>query len=1066
MAAAPSSEAPAAAADRDPAACANDALPTILASFTTTPDGETLVLPGIVTPPSDIALAAADVAPATTNGDTTHLAPDTSRLAALPKHGHTRRPSVVLLPGAKGEDADIAFELANTLDSVYHDDEIKLQLQAAFLRAAAAGDLRKVAYLLKHCANDIEVDGRDENGSTALMQAACFGYLQVVQRLIQAGADADLQDNNGWTALMWATNNNRTAVVEYLLARGAATDMKSRSGRSVRDFLARAHLPEQDNLVSIFYSDARSVYTTRKSSSSSDDDDTRAVSMAGTSISTVTSDSYYVPSLYGVDYRELCAIVGTTVPASLAQVAGGGGAVGGPTSTPVDQLDPQIVIDEEDEGLVEFSWESCPPSQMFVFSESSLDHLLHVTIRRLADPNLIRSQNTNPAGYTRRPVSANILFLAARYAGYYASQDLLDALFSRALDLLEHTLRPRRHDMMVLGYWLSNCSRLLYYLKKDTGLVIKTLPYQVRLNELIQDIFMALLRDAQHRLSAVIDDALLNHDTIPGFASLKFRERTREAAAPPSATGLFGISGPGSVSSVSSASSSSGGNGNGNGGGSPVMTRARDAAQSMLRRTSSTPNLLDRVANDRRLNRLSSLLASSTSSLLNPNTPSATLPRLRAPTANGGSAAPQPSSASSPGTRRRPVSTPGAPLSSGAGMNGGNKRTPRTVTTILSSTLYVLQTFHVHPSLVHQAIEQLFFYLGATTFNRLLSRPDLCCRWKAMQIRMNLSHLEEWVRSNPIPAPARDTFTKHLQPVISMLQLLQIITHFKLLETFIEALRESDHLHILNWSQLRRAIDLYTYEQDEPDVVDAIANYVARCADRAAQAAAAHRAAGFIRDVDAEMAGHAPDSVAIPPALPPRPDGRRRSSIIDLSITTLIRDEARHADPAQGLTADDLPDPMAAPPPLELDALGRVVPVTAPPPPPRPRPLRRPSAMNPAGAAPGLERIKGPVVAVAAVDPRSGDPAYTYFMLDEKYWLPFAVPPNVGERSILRVIDGEEVAVEEAPVLSDEIVEMLDEAARRPAVPTRMGATARERSVGAGGRSPGIAAARIIGGMR
>ncbi|KNE61848.1 hypothetical protein AMAG_18780 [Allomyces macrogynus ATCC 38327] len=935
----------------------------------------------------------AHAVPPAPSTSTTHGNSDAASAAALALlNGKPRSPRASTTPATR---SPLATAPPLTAASPALSPDIKKKLQAAFVRACAAGDLRKVSYLLKHCAEDVPVDTADETGSTGLMQAACFGHANVVKRLLEAGADADLQDNNGWTALMWATNNNQAHVVELLLDRGVDADVRSVTGKTVRDFLERAHLPRRDQLASIFYSDTRSIYT-RNSSDSGD---------AATSVTSMTSDSYYVPSLYGVDYREMCDIVGTTVPAALAHITQNGSSPARPPP-PIDgdesgdmpvaeMIDPQAYMDEEDEALVEFDWDACPPDQMLVFSETSLPALLHVAIKKLADPAVIRSHNNNPAGYTRRPVSANVLFLAARYAGYYASQELLDTLFSQALDMLEQTLRPRRHDMMFLGYWLSNCSRLLYCLKKDAGLVVATLPYQVRLNELIQDIFMALLRDAQQRIAAIVDEALLSHDTIEGWAQIKYRERTPSSTSAILASGFYGSNGVGaaSVNGVASNSSSTG--------------RGRDGPMA-LRRAVSSPNFANGSSPPKLsgINRLSSYFSSSSS--VGSNTPA---PGLLPP---------------SPHHRKhhRPQA----------------KKTPRTVTTILSSTLYVLQTFHIHPSLVHQAIEQLFFYIGASTFNRLLSRPELCCRWKAMQIRMNLSHLEDWVRSNPIPAPSRDTFTKHLQPVISMLQLLQIITHFRLLSVFREALRESGHMAILNWSQVRRAMDLYTYEADENEIAPEIAQYVVDGAARAAEAAAAHRAA--LRDVDDSDDESLHAEVTSPATSPATPavDRRRRSvrrpSLPDSIAATVEAHRAAAAAAAATKRAniDSLPDPLASPPPI--DEFGRVIPPSPPTPaaagavpvatrhvdllaPPPPRRQRRPSAV--------MERIKGPVVAVAAMDPATGDAAYMYYMLDEKYWLPFAVPTNVGERIVVRIDSaGDEKYCEEVPVLAHEIVDMLD----------------------------------------
>ena len=71
---------------------------------------------------------------------------------------------------------------------------------------------------------------------------------------------------------------------------------------------------------------------------------------------------------------------------------------------------------------------------------------------------------------------------------------------------------------------------------------------------------------------------------------------------------------------------------------------------------------------------------------------------------------------------------------------------PRSITTLLSSTLFVLQTYEVHPSIVVQAIAQCFYYVAAELFNRILQAKKLLCRSKALQVRMNLCSLEVMIK--------------------------------------------------------------------------------------------------------------------------------------------------------------------------------------------------------------------------------------------------------------------------------------------------------------------------------
>lgn len=61
-----------------------------------------------------------------------------------------------------------------------------------------------------------KIDSVDEFGWTLLMTAACAGSLQVVQLLVESGADTTIKDKAGSTALSLAQKKNRTEVVAFL----------------------------------------------------------------------------------------------------------------------------------------------------------------------------------------------------------------------------------------------------------------------------------------------------------------------------------------------------------------------------------------------------------------------------------------------------------------------------------------------------------------------------------------------------------------------------------------------------------------------------------------------------------------------------------------------------------------------------------------------------------------------------------------------------------------------------------------------------------------------------------
>lgn len=67
----------------------------------------------------------------------------------------------------------------------------------------------------------LQVDDRDENGTTTLMIAAGKGLILFVRELLAHGADVNAQDLDNWTALLCATKAGHFDVVEFLVENGA-----------------------------------------------------------------------------------------------------------------------------------------------------------------------------------------------------------------------------------------------------------------------------------------------------------------------------------------------------------------------------------------------------------------------------------------------------------------------------------------------------------------------------------------------------------------------------------------------------------------------------------------------------------------------------------------------------------------------------------------------------------------------------------------------------------------------------------------------------------------------------
>lgn len=346
---------------------------------------------------------------------------------------------------------------------------------------------------------------------------------------------------------------------------------------------------------------------------------------------------------------------------------------------------------------------------MFVFQEHELDRILDIVITKM-------TPQRSPA---QKPVPANMIFLSARYAFYHSSHDLLERLMMTAMDRINDVVEASQWDMTILAFWISNCTLLLHYLKKDAGLVEATTEYQAQLVDLINEIFILIVRDAERRLDKVLDAAMLDHETIPGFEDITFQNEWK------------------------------------------LFKRKAHVKEEPLEK------------------------------------------RFRPP---------------SPKQRAKPA--------------------PRNVTSLLSSTLFVLDLYDIHSVITSQIVSQLIYWIGAELFNRIMSNRKYLARTKAMQIRMNISILEDWARTNNRQAEhyeagetkstgetTMDSTRRHLAPVIQLLQWLQCFSSLAAddLEALVGTLQQ---LKKLTSQQLIHAANHYRPEVGEKGLPKSAMKYL------------------------------------------------------------------------------------------------------------------------------------------------------------------------------------------------------------------------------------------------
>ncbi|KAJ2908060.1 hypothetical protein GGI21_003265, partial [Coemansia aciculifera] len=120
------------------------------------------------------------------------------------------------------------------------DDKKRQLLSQRFARTASSGDVNALERLWETCQGSkwVDIDCRDDQGSTPLICASCFQHSHIAELLLSYGASVNLQDKSGWTALMWATTNQNEELVRVLLEHGASSTAKTARGHTAINIAA------------------------------------------------------------------------------------------------------------------------------------------------------------------------------------------------------------------------------------------------------------------------------------------------------------------------------------------------------------------------------------------------------------------------------------------------------------------------------------------------------------------------------------------------------------------------------------------------------------------------------------------------------------------------------------------------------------------------------------------------------------------------------------------------------------------------------------------------------------
>ncbi|PIA13899.1 hypothetical protein COEREDRAFT_99309 [Coemansia reversa NRRL 1564] len=790
-----------------------------------------------------------------------------------------------MVQGEYGIDADDFFNETDIIkSSKLTETEKRELLSQQFARTASNGDVNALESMWRTCEGLewIDIDYRDDQGSTPLICASCFGHTHIAELLLGYSASVNLQDNSGWTALMWATTNHNEELVRVLLERGASSSVKTARGHTAINIassnlssasdsegsqrssispaasdgmladgasshfedLAHVHISSETGSIgnghgamgsfekdseSLLVGSPRSFENSAIGTPSSRRTNGRDSFAAGQSVlsmlqaSTACAGDKITDTADESTERAEHGLLSPTRSADGSRVNSEGlGLTFGDGSDcfDVDGVGSGLARgmralavnsekcdgDSDGEARQTFDWDSLQLDQMYVISPATVPQFLHAVVKDIQPTQWLQSS----VQAEHRFVPASMIFLAARFAHYLGTPDFLETFLAEAIASIIHEVQSHKSDPISLAFWMSNMHTLIYFLKRDSTLVQITSDAQGRICECMHDAYALLIRAMEAELEPLLDAGLLAHEPMPEmFADVRFEaERSQRLS-------MFFFGGQADAS--------------------------RKSADGRPLRRSQT---LLRAGRPRRSSILAPAQRPTGLAADEPATAVGEVPAWIGALQQIRGSADEPRTSTATGIAKRASS--GDTFVSGRSSSDNARSaaalfsmpSPRTIAFMLDKLVDLLGLCELHPSIAWGVIRQVFWYLGSEAFNRVLTTRDFSSRSRAMQIRLNVTQLSDWVRANEalLPVSTDGTqkgdgaatadallFRAHFDPLVELLELLQCLTHLPDLGEYFETTAKMQHLNVL---QQETTAANYRYEVQEPRIAGEITEYL------------------------------------------------------------------------------------------------------------------------------------------------------------------------------------------------------------------------------------------------
>ncbi|KAK0208095.1 DIL domain-containing protein [Desarmillaria ectypa] len=326
-----------------------------------------------------------------------------------------------------------------------------------------------------------------------------------------------------------------------------------------------------------------------------------------------------------------------------------------------------------------------------------VDYSSMLVFSPLALPLILDSLITNFQPSFRDSTPANTLYMLARFACLTCDHTWLEDLIIGATDCIEETFFNKPEDVTCLVFWLYNTTLWLHLMQCDNSIneACEMLGSFEIIEEVINSVFVFIIRFAERRVDQLLDSALLDYSSLGSeFDSIQFESEWSVFRA-------LGMKKSQPVMNVSTSRSSP------------------SSPPSPSPHRPSSPTSYGAMSSSTSKGGLSSLRQS--------------FARARNPTST----------------------TPLQSLFSDA----PPPPSPAALISFLTALHTLLTLSDINPALTTQLWSQVMYWTSCEMFNRILTRKKYLCRSKAVQIGMNLGSIEEWVGQMGLPRGVQTHFT-------------------------------------------------------------------------------------------------------------------------------------------------------------------------------------------------------------------------------------------------------------------------------------------------------------------